>query len=65
MTFMEKYMTQEREEYITKLKDQIKAINDILKMDLGTVISTELRKQLRALKYEAEIVLHKLVNSLK
>ena len=63
MTFMEKYMTQEREEYITKLKDQIKAINDILKMDLGTVISTELRKQLRALKYEAEIVLHKLVNN--
>lgn len=60
---MEKYMTQEREEYITKLKDQIKAINDILKMDLGTVISTELRKQLRALKYEAEIVLHKLVNN--
>jgi ribosome biogenesis GTPase A len=60
---MAEYMTPEREEYIAKLEGQIQAIDSILKMDLGTVVSTELRKQLRTLKTEADTVLRKLKNN--
>lgn len=60
---MAEYMTPEREEYIAKLEGQIQAIDNILKMDSGTVVSTELRKQLKALKSEAETVLRKLKNN--
>lgn len=60
---MAEYMTHEREEYIAKLEGQIKAIDNILKMDSGTVVSAELRKQLKALKTEAETVLRKLKNN--
>ena len=60
---MTEYMTLEREEYIAKLEGQIQAINSILKMDSGTVVSTELRKQLKVLKTEAETVLRKLKNN--
>lgn len=60
---MVEYMTPEREEYIAKLEGQIQAIDSILKMDSGTVVSTELRKQLKALKTEAETVLRKLRNN--
>ena len=57
---MAEYMTPEREEYIAKLEGQIQAIDSILKMDSGTVVSAELRKHLKALKTEAETVLRKL-----
>lgn len=57
---MTEYMSPEREEYIEKLKRQIEAIDSILKMDSDTVVSTELRKQLKTLKTEAETVLRKL-----
>lgn len=60
---MAEYMTPEREEYIAKLEGQIQAIDSILKMDSGTVVSAELRKQLKALKSEAETVLRKLRNN--
>lgn len=60
---MAEYMTPEREEYIAKLEGQIQAIDSILKMDSGTVVSAELRKQLKALKTEAETVLRKLRNN--
>ena len=60
---MERFMTPEREEYIEKLGKQIDAINDILKMDSGTVVSAELKKQLKSLKCEAETVLRKLKNN--
>ena len=56
-------MTPERESYIEKLEKQISGIDSILKMDSGTVISTELRKQLKVLKSEAENVLRKLKNN--
>lgn len=60
---MAEYMAPEREEYIAKLEGQIQAIDSILKMDSGTVVSAELRKQLKALKTEAETVLRKLRNN--
>ncbi|MBE6841721.1 MAG: hypothetical protein E7510_02690 [Ruminococcus sp.] len=60
---MAEYMTHEREEYIAKLEGQIQAIDSILKMDSGTLVSAELRKQLKALKTEAETVLRKLRNN--
>ena len=60
---MAEYMTPEREEYIAKLEGQIQAIDNILKMDSGTVVSAELRKQLKVLKIEAETVLRKLKNN--
>ena len=60
---MANYMTTEREEYIAKLEGQIQAIDSILKMDSGTVVSAELRKQLKTLKSEAETVLRKLKNN--
>lgn len=60
---MAEYMTPERESYIEKLEKQISGIDSILKMDSGTVISTELRKQLKVLKSEAENVLRKLKNN--
>lgn len=56
-------MTSEREEYISKLERQILAIDHILKMDSGTVVSAELRKQLSNLKMESETVLCKLKNN--
>ncbi len=43
---MAEYMTPEREEYIAKLDEQIQVIDRILKMDLGSVVSAELKKQL-------------------
>lgn len=55
--------TIEKEEYISKLDGQIQAINCILNMDSGTVVSDELKKQLKILKTEAEIVLRKLKNN--
>ena len=48
------YTTLEREEYLTKLERQIQALDRILKMDSGTVVSAELRKQLKNLKAEAD-----------
>lgn len=57
------YTTLEREEYLTKLERQIQALDRILKMDSGTVVSAELRKQLKNLKAEAETVLRKLKNN--
>ena len=60
---MAEYMTPERKSYIEKLENQIHGIDSILKMDSGTVISTELRKQLKVLKSEAENVLRKLKNN--
>lgn len=60
---MAEYMTPEREEYIEKLEGQIQAIDSILKMNSGTVVSEELRKQLKNLKAEAETVLRKLKNN--
>lgn len=59
---MESYMTPEREEYIKKLDKQIQGIDHILKMDVGTIVTTELKKQLRELKVEAAAVLKKLKN---
>ena len=61
---MANYMTTEREEYIAKLEGQIQAIDSILKMDSGTVVSAELRKQLKTLKSEAETVLRNMENNL-
>lgn len=60
---MAEYMTPEREEYIAKLDEQIQVIDRILKMDLGSVVSAELKKQLRKLKTEAETVQRKLKNN--
>lgn len=60
---MKDYMTSERKEYINKLDSQIQAIDHILKMDSGTVVSSELKKQLKHLKSEAMIVLKKLRNN--
>lgn len=60
---MVEYMTPEREEYIAKLEGQIQVIDNILKMDSGTVVSSQLRKQLKLLKIEAESVLRKLKNN--
>lgn len=57
------HLTPEKEEYIAKLEGQIQVIDNILKMDSGTVVSNELRKQLKALKTEAETVLRKLRNN--
>lgn len=59
---MENFMTSEREEYINKLDSQIQAIDSILKMNLGTVVSAEMQKRLRELKTEAQIVLKKVKN---
>ncbi|MDE7244409.1 MAG: dynamin family protein [Oscillospiraceae bacterium] len=59
---MEIYMTPEREEYIRKLEAQRKAVASILKMEAGTIISPDLRKQLRNLLEEVETVLKKLQN---
>lgn len=61
--FMAEYMTSEREEYIAKLDVQIQVINSILKLDLGSVVSAELKKQLKKLKTEAETVQRKLRNN--
>lgn len=60
---MTDYMTTEKQDYIEKLEKQINAIDNILKMDSGTVVDQELRKKLRALKSEAETVLRKLKNN--
>ncbi len=60
---MAEIMKSEKEEYIEKLEKQIQAIDSILKMDSGTVVSAELRKQLKTLKCEAETVLRKLKNN--
>ena len=57
------YITPEREEYIEKLNNQVGAIDSILKMESGTVVSAELKKQLKSLKGEAETVLRKLKNN--
>ncbi len=59
---MEAYMTPERKEYVEKLGSQVQVVDRILKMNAGTVISPEQRKQLRELKAEAETVLRKLKN---
>lgn len=59
---METYMTPEREEYIGKLDSQLKAIDDILKMDCGSVVSSEMKKRLKELRTEAQVVLKKLKN---
>lgn len=53
----------EKEKYISKLGAQIQAIDRILKIDSGTVVSAELKKQLRTLKTEAETILRKLENN--
>lgn len=53
----------EKIEYIGKLDEQISAIDRILKMDSGTVVGGELRKQLKSIKAEAEMVLRKLKNN--
>ena len=53
----------EKEKYISKLDAQIQAIDRILKIDSGTVISAERKKQLRTLKTEAETILRKLENN--
>lgn len=50
----------EREQYIDKLREQIGAIEKILNMDSGSVLSLDLKKQLKNLKKKAETVLHKL-----
>ena len=60
---MVKNMTSEREKYINKLETQIQAIDDILKMESGTVVSASLIKHLKSLKKEAETVLRKLKNN--
>lgn len=60
---MEVNMTQERQEYIEKLNRQIQAIDDIFKMDSGTVVSSEQKKQLRELKEDAETAYRKLKNN--
>lgn len=59
---METYMTPERKTYIEKLEKQKDAIDRILKMNAGTVVNAELRKQLRSLRDEAAVVLKKLRN---
>ena len=59
---MKTYILTEREEYISKLNSQIQAIEHILKMDSGTVLTSELKKQLKNLKNEAEIAFKKLKN---
>lgn len=48
---------------LQSLKGKFKLLISILKMDSGTVVSAELRKQLKALKSEAETVLRKLRNN--
>ena len=53
----------EKASYIEKIETQVKVITNILKMDSGTVISPEVKKLLRNLKTEAEIVLRKLKNN--
>ncbi len=57
---MENILTLEKEEYIAKLDNQIQVIDRILKMNSGTVVSSELRRQLQNFRKEAEIVLKKL-----
>ncbi|MCM1023126.1 MAG: dynamin family protein [Prevotella sp.] len=59
---MKTHMTTEREEYISKLNNQIQVIERILKMDSGTVITSELKKRLNSLKNEAGTALKKLKN---
>lgn len=54
------YDTTERKEYIEKLEHQIYAIEKILKMDSGTVLSNDVKKQLRNLKEDGQIALKKL-----
>ena len=53
-------LIKEKEEYISKLETQIQVIDNILKMDSGTVLNEEHKKSLRNLKQEAEIVRDKL-----
>ncbi|MDO5297184.1 MAG: dynamin family protein [bacterium] len=53
----------EKASYIEKIETQVRVINNILKMDSGTVISSEVKKLLRNLQAEAEIVLRKLKNN--
>lgn len=60
---MEDFMTPEREQYIEKLGNQIQTIDSILKMNSGTVVNSDVRKQLKNLKSEAETVLRKLRNN--
>ena len=59
---METYMTPEREEYIRKLEAQVRAIDQILKMEAGTVVSPELRKELEKQRERAVSDLKKLKN---
>lgn len=60
---MEIDMIHEREYYIDKLDRQIHEIENILKMDSGTVINAEFKKKIKSLKRESEIVLKKLKNN--
>lgn len=56
-------ITNEREKYIEKLEKQESFIGKILKMDSGTVLSNELKKHIKDLKSESEIILRKLKNN--
>lgn len=60
---MEDFMTPERKSYIAQLEKQIQAMDRILRMDAGTVISQERRRQLQNLREDSKKVLNKLVNN--
>ena len=60
---MAEYLTPEKQEAIEKLEGQIQALDRILKMDAGTVVDAEMRKELKKLKDEAERVHRKLKNN--
>lgn len=60
---MEMNMTPERQAYIEKLDRQMQAIDSIFKMDSGTVVSSEQKKQLRELREDAETAYRKLKNN--
>ena len=52
---MEKSITNEKEEYMNKLENQYKSIENILKIDTGEILSVERKKNLKIMRMKQKL----------